>query len=569
MLDQLDGVPIHDADIEFRLIGILLDEALAYKTANIAYDSELSTDDFYIAKLQEIWSAVSELHEANKTVSIVAVKQIIEANPDPKVQKYFNDEGIDEYLKDCVDSCIFDVTTPDEALREQINTYVSYLKELTYRRGLVRIGMKSKNLQTPIANLQTELTELDQSLAHPQTEQTSQVVEHIRSLFPETHNQMFNEFLDIHKDKSEIPESYLFFTFVSVVSMILGRKAYIQWGNNRMYTNVYIALVGRTGIDRKTSAINEGRGLLPKIAGHVQIISSIASWEGLVTSMWRDTNKLIDESLKPESTIAYIDELDGLIQKGRTEAVANLFPNLCILYDCPSNISINTKSNPVKVNNPYFSILGGIQPEVITEVFNTKDAHSGFIGRFMYVYDQATKAIPIPQQTDQIRMNKLVMELNHRIPVVETKIMLSDSVKALWTDFYNSYRFRFQDMPILCTLNQRMQNHVLKLSTIFAILDGETEIQKTHLEDAIVLGNWLMENSKGLFSELGMSDYEKVRNKVEELLKRKSMTKRELQRQISSKLSGVLLRVLKELTELQVIREDKKRKNQVMYHFIK
>ena len=335
--------------------------------------------------------------------------------------------------------------------------------------------------------------------------------------FPKIDNKLCNEYIDIMTDVTEAPASYHFFTFMTVVGMSLNRNVYVKLGLDRVYPNLWTMIVGQTGRARKSSTIKKGRDLLFRIAPDIQILSSMATWEGLLLAMSR---KEEEPDLKCEKTIVCMSEFDSLLKRSRNEAIAHLIPNLCDLYDCPDDAKNSTKGSPIVVKNPFLSIIAGIQPEILEKSFQAGDVNGGFAGRFIYVYDVSDKEIPFPIWNKQTEYNVLIQNLAYikSKNCVEKEITMYSAFRTIWDAFYHEYRTPNGDPALLLQLNDRMQNHVLKMAMIFAVLDGESEIKEYHLTDAINIGYWLMNNNRKLFGMLGASDAEKLEQKILDLI---------------------------------------------------
>jgi hypothetical protein len=344
--------------------------------------------------------------------------------------------------------------------------------------------------------------------------------------FPKVENKLCNEYINIMTDVTEAPASYHFFTFMTVAGMLVNRNAYVQWGSDRIYPNLWTMIVGQTGRARKSSTINKGRDILYRTAPDLQVLSSLATWEGLLLAMSRKDE---EPNLQSEKTLVCMSEFDGFLKKSRNDAISHLIPELCNIYDCPPEVKNSTKGSPIVVKNPFLSILAGIQPEVLEKSFQTGDVNGGFAGRFIYVYDVSDKEIPIPIWNKQTEYNQLITTLSYiKNNCIEKEIIRYKGFESLWNPFYHTYRTPNGDPSLLLQLNDRMQNHVLKMAMIFAVLDGESEIMEYHLADAINIGYWLIGNNRRLFGMLGASDQQKIEQKIIDLIANGTNNRREI-----------------------------------------
>jgi hypothetical protein len=308
---------------------------------------------------------------------------------------------------------------------------------------------------------------------------------------------------------------------------VINRTSHIYWGADKIYPNLWTMIVGQTGRARKSSTIRKGQRIVSEIIPQSQTLYSLSTWEGLLSAMMPDME---DDSKKNNLTIICMSEFDALLKKSRQEAIAHLIPNLCDIYDCPDEVRNTTKGTPLKVIKPYLCILAGIQPDIIEKSFQSGDVHGGFAGRFMYVYDTCDKEIAIPKWDKEKEYQAILTKLNRiaDICVDDNEIKIDPDCDNLWTAFYHEYRNPNGHSPLLFQLNDRMQNHVLKLAMIFAILEGKKEIGYLHMQDAINIGYWLMDNNKRLFGMIGKTLHSKTEQQIIDAIRAGKTNSREL-----------------------------------------
>jgi len=361
--------------------------------------------------------------------------------------------------------------------------------------------------------------------------------------FPNINNDLCNKYINLMSDVTEAPPSYHFFTFITAISMLLGRNAYMLWGPDKLYTNLWTMIVGQTGRARKSTAINRGCDILNRVTPDTQILPSLSTWEGLLTAMQRNDNDLSGQNelnIKNEITMIAMSEFDGFLKKSRNENIAHMLPNLCDIYDMFKPARSVTKGTPICIKNYFVSMICGIQPEVLENAFQTGDIHGGFAGRFCYVYDSSNKEIPIPVWNKEKEYGNILDELN-QIKLsfnIETQILFHDSCIPIWSDFYHDYRNPNIHHPLLMQINERMQNHVLKIAIIFAILDNKPSIMPTHLNNAIAIAYWLMNNNKRLFGSLGLDKQSKLESKIIELICHDCNNRRDIYQKLSGRTSA-------------------------------
>jgi len=368
--------------------------------------------------------------------------------------------------------------------------------------------------------------------------------------FPTIHSILFNDYMNLLADSTEAPGSYHFFCLASVVGMAIGKGAYYPYAR-KLYSNIYALLVGQAAFGRKSTAMGYIYDLIASVLPKINLINSIDSYEGLLESLAKKPNPEQLEMLNIEFNhcLAVIDEFKAFMKKARNQATENLIPSLCHLYDCPPFIKKLTKTNPLEVKEPFFSIVAGIQPGVISDSFQSGDLHGGFASRFMYVIDQPTKYIPFPKEPDQAVWNSIIERIHlikEHFNGKSIPFILED--QESWETFYMNIAEKGRTLEndlLACTLG-RIPDHVLKLALLLACADVcQSEyrytITKENLQDAFAIGQWLMKNTEKLFCEFGLDEGQKIENKILEILARGPLSRKDLHKKLSGRVKGNML----------------------------
>ena len=90
----------------------------------------------------------------------------------------------------------------------------------------------------------------------------------------------------------------------------------------------------------------------------------------------------------PHGALLHRDEFSGLFKDfARYSANSGEREELLTIFDNNDPIQVDRKgSEPVDVERPFMNILGGIQPDILTESFASADVASGLFGRFLFAW---------------------------------------------------------------------------------------------------------------------------------------------------------------------------------------
>ena len=510
----------------------------------------LTGDDFYHTYNRDLYIAILERYEANVPVDDFTADRFQEI---AKEFSKIGDMAPVEYFERLRESAVSG--SPENAvyyaakvkekaqLRGQLSELIKIVIGINSDPAITALGVSDRlrgviTAYTPITPITPIAAEKDSRLVFPQLKQD-----------------FFNDYVKLFEGVTESPKSYHVFCFAAAVGMMLERKIYICYPH-QTFPNMFVLLIGRSGIDRKDTALVYGKNLAAQLHT-IQVLPAISSYEGLLEAMSKPPEG--PEDIDPTRTLVALSEFDALLKKARIDSTSNIIPNLCNIYDCPDEARLPTKVNPVTVKDPFLSIVSTIQPGVIQEAFRSGDIHSGFAGRWMYVHDTAEESIAMPSKMNTGAWNDLVKRLSGSRDLWRdrgtTEIALAADATAMWEEFYKWQREQNADAEILSALTVRIPGHVLKMAMIFAALDYFTEISVDHLEDAIAIGKWLMANVKHLFHEFGQPEVEKAERRIQEILSEGLRTRRQIQQRCRQFSTETFSRAVKNLIGAGLVEE--------------
>lgn len=177
---------------------------------------------------------------------------------------------------------------------------------------------------------------------------------------------------------------------------------------NAVPGNLFTILVGRQGIDRKTTALVLARKLLAH-ADPARIGTLDGSVEGLIDSLPE----------QPQQTV-FVGDLGVFFEQTRARSGGNIYANvkmrLLDLFDSEPifrRLSKNqgkegspTKRHTIRCENPRVSILGGINPVLVESAVERNDWDNGLMSRMVILWAQkermSFRSTPVPGMYDAI-----------------------------------------------------------------------------------------------------------------------------------------------------------------------
>ena len=278
--------------------------------------------------------------------------------------------------------------------------------------------------------------------------------------------------LDTYTDYTqfqEAPEKYHTWAGLSTIASAVRRNVYLPRGYFSIYPNLYIAIVGPTGLTKTTSA-DIGIDLLEQIKGIELMKEKLTSFFVL-----EHFDKLT--KAKGECCITiYAPEMKNFLgDLNKTETVALLTS----FFGCPNSPAYRTKGGGVyQFKDVCINLLVCSTPEWLTVGTTTDEIAGGFTGRFLYVFEDDTpRSCPFPEDfvTPNILSLKqdLIDDLIH-ISNIKGQFIISSQARALYMVWYNHKRKdECQDERMLGYYS-RKRDTVFKLAMLLSLAQDDS-----------------------------------------------------------------------------------------------
>ena len=241
--------------------------------------------------------------------------------------------------------------------------------------------------------------------------------------------------------------------------------------------NNFCLLVGRSGEDRKSSALNVGKEILdaaaPKLIGDYP-----GSQEGLIDSLAKVPSQVIP--------ISEMGKLLSSAQRGYFEPIKTM------LADAWDNLPIQrAKANnkTVRVPTPRLSIAAACSIPYLEKHTLSEDWTGGFMGRWMVLYGRRERVDPNPTGNKQ-HFKWLTDELKKRALQGQAGwcMGLDSGARVLWNEWYQDVMARQLPHNII-GIRARAPTLARKTALIFGWDFGPARAGKPWRMDANLLGS--------------------------------------------------------------------------------
>lgn len=293
---------------------------------------------------------------------------------------------------------------------------------------------------------------------------------------------------------TEAPLIYHRWCAITGIGALLGRRAFVIHGHNKIYPNQYTMLVGESGA-RKDTALKGIRRLLVA-ADYKTIAADRITKEKFLIDLEEGMDKAHDpderfdvtknakanptmralfgaeRSKEPAECLIYSGEFNSFLGHGNIEFI----DLLTALWDWEGNFENRIKNGrSVIIPDPTISLLAGNTPTGISMAFPIEVIGQGFFARLIQIYSDPTgrritfPPPPPPEQTTElvIMLKEIRIKMIGQFEIRPQAYIALDDIYQSWKELedvrfksYSSRRLTHLLKIALCCAASRQQNFI-------------------------------------------------------------------------------------------------------------
>lgn len=206
----------------------------------------------------------------------------------------------------------------------------------------------------------------------------------------------------------------------------------------------------------------------------------------------------------------YVEEQEFAAPLNCTKREGNTLSTIIrCLWDSGS-VSPLTKNNRIKTTGAHVGIVAHITQAELSTTLNVVEMLNGFGNRFLWVHVNRLKLVSRPSKMPSEAVAQLQIKLMELLDLARGRGEISMSMAALelWDKGYPELA---KERPgVLGAVLNRAEAQVIRLSLIYALLDGADQIAPTHLTAALAFWDYCERSASKIFQGRGDPLEEKV-----------------------------------------------------------
>lgn len=290
------------------------------------------------------------------------------------------------------------------------------------------------------------------------------------------------------------PAALLVDILVSFGSAV-GAGPYMMVEATRHPPRLWMLQVGRTAKSRKgTTHDNISRLFRETDADwYDREISGLASGEAIVAKMTDSHDPPVDRRL-----LVMEREFAKILAVGSREG-SNIIQMLQDAWD-KDRLEIHRSKGSVVATNTHISIVGHITVDALRKRLTDSDIANGFANRFLFVCSKRTQLLSSGGGLSDEDMSRMGSALGTALEVARDVSRMERSLdgEALWHALYTG-PMAAEIGGLVGELHARDDAQTMRLSMVFALLDGSEVIDTEHIEAAWAVWKYCADSAAHLF----------------------------------------------------------------------
>lgn len=314
---------------------------------------------------------------------------------------------------------------------------------------------------------------------------------------------------------SESPESYHVWTYLSMVSAIVGKRCWMEFNYFNVFPNMYIVLVSLPGVGKKSTAIRIGEKCLTDADVNVTITRDAITPQALIIEL-EEALSIFDtpggKKYASSSLTVFSSELVTLIGGN-----VSMIEFLTDIYDSGKIWEYKTKgSGKFTITNPCLNVISCVTTDIFCNRI-VKDAVSGgFISRSLMIYDPHIKVIsPFAMPSSkELAARERVVERFQSIADIYGEVTFTKEAKDYFEEWYHTEFSKLKKTTQHIEFNSRKHIHVAKAAMLLAISELTLKIDVPILVAAIELLKRVEHNMRFIYLSAGASKFSEIYLKI-------------------------------------------------------
>lgn len=328
--------------------------------------------------------------------------------------------------------------------------------------------------------------------------------------------------------ETEADAAALLLTFLAAVGNIVGTGPHWRVGGGSHGLRIWPVFVGQSSKARKGTSWSAIRPVLESAADlwfSGRVSSGLSSGEGLIYAV-RDAQYKSEPIKEKGRIVGYQDVLaDSGVDDKRLLVLEEEFAGVLKNMGRDGNIlsvvirqawdsgdlRTLTKNNPLRATGAHIGVIGHVTQDELLRYLTSTEAGNGFANRFLWVCVKRARLLPDggylhPDTIAHLgRQLRQVIQTSEHIGLIER----DEQANELWREVYGP--LSEGGAGLLGVITSRAEAQVMRLASLYAVLDETNTISPDHLNAALAVWEYCESSARFIFGDrLGDPDADTI-----------------------------------------------------------
>ena len=286
----------------------------------------------------------------------------------------------------------------------------------------------------------------------------------------------------------------------------IGRTAHFIAEADSHYANLFAVIVGASARGRKGTSWGYVKRLLQAVEPDWanDITGGLSSGEGLIHHV-RD----VEEDFMPgavrqgKRALVFESEFASVLRVQKREG--NTLSAIIRQAWDTGDLAVMRKNQPERATNAHISIIGHITEDELRKCLQETDAVNGYANRFLWVCARRSKKLPEGGNFHRVNVAPLVRRLREAVEFAGGigELRRDEAARELWFEIYDKLDEAIEGS--MSGILSRAEAQIMRLASVYALLDRSTVIMRIHLEAAYALWKYCEDSARYIFEGNSLS----------------------------------------------------------------
>ncbi len=289
----------------------------------------------------------------------------------------------------------------------------------------------------------------------------------------------------------------------------IGPSPHAPVGASRHRANLFVVHVGETARARKGTAHDEALRLV-RLADPdwvSRVMGGLSSGEGLIyavrdgtTKITKEGKEVVDDAGVDDKRLLAVEPEFSSVLRVASRDGNTLTEVLRRAWD-GSHLRTMTRNAPMSATGAHVSILGHITKDELRRELTETSQLNGYANRHLFLCVRRSKYLPHGGALGEAAVEALALRIREALRSARrlSAVRRDAEANAMWEAVYPALT---ADRPgMLGAITARAEAQVLRLSLLYALLDGSPAIRPPHLEAALALWQYAEDSARVVFGD--------------------------------------------------------------------